>query len=98
MVDKHDLHDLPLSEWGRLDESLVGSVVEVEIVCAHSFGVGVRLLGEDFYGHVNSPRVTDGRYELGEALRLVGKRRSALVLAVAPGRQSTLSLRPSDIP
>jgi hypothetical protein len=98
MVVGRDIHDLPLFQWGELGSDLVGSVVEVRIVCVHAFGVGVELIAQGSYGHVNPPRVTDGRFTVEEASKHIGELRKALVMAVTPGRQPTLTLRPSEIP
>lgn len=98
MVDSLDIHDLPPERWGELSPELPGSVVEVRIVCVHAFGVGVELTSHQAYGHVNPPRVTDGHFTVEETARHIGEIRRALVLAADPGRQPTLTLRPSDIP
>jgi hypothetical protein len=92
-----DIHDLPPSGWGELSADLIGSVVEVRIVCVHAFGIGVELTANGSYGHVNSPRVTDGRYVVEEFSGTIGELRRALLLAVPRGRQPTLTLRPSDV-
>lgn len=98
MVERQDIHDLPVSEWGEIGSDLVGSVVDARILCVHPFGVGVELIGQRAYGHVNPPRVTDGRFTVEEATRCIGEVRRALVLAAEPGRQPTLTIRPSQIP
>jgi hypothetical protein len=94
----HDIHDLPLSEWGELPTVLEGSVVEVEIVCAHPFGLGIKVLALNAYGHVNAPEATDGHYTVEVASTWIGDVRSASVLGVSPGRQPTLTIRPSRVP
>lgn len=81
-----------------MDPGLVGQVVEVRIVCVHAFGLGVRMVSLDVYGHVNAPHVTDGRFTVADFARHLGATRSARVLAVAPGRQPTLTVRPSEVP
>jgi hypothetical protein len=91
-----DIHERPLSEWGELRSELIGQVVDVEIVCAHGYGMGVKLVGEDCYGHVNPPEATDGSVASAELSQEVGKLRRAIVLAAEPGRQPTLSLRTPD--
>ncbi|WP_147455063.1 hypothetical protein [Saccharothrix australiensis] len=98
VVGDRDIHDLPLSQWGQMSADLVGRVVEVRILCVHAFGVGVELTAQGVYGHVNSPRVTDGRFTIEETAKRIGEVKKALVLAVDPGRQPTLTLRPSEIP
>jgi hypothetical protein len=77
---------------------LVGCVVEVRILCVHAFGVGVELIPDGAYGHVNAPRVTDDRFTVEEASEHIGEIRRALVLSVPPGRQPTLTIRPSEVP
>lgn len=81
-----------------MDPGLAGRVIEVRIVCVHPFGVGVRMSSHDVYGHVNAPQVTDTRFTVDEFASHIGETRTALVLAVEPGRQPTLSIRPSEIP
>src|SRR6476660_2119809 len=98
MVEEKDIHEVPPPQWGALDPKLIGRVVEVQIVCVHPFGVGVRLTAEGAYGHVNPPRVTDGRFTVEEASRHIGDVRKGLILSVEPGRQPTLTIRPSEIP
>jgi hypothetical protein len=98
MVDGQDIHDLPVSQWGEIDSDLVGSTVDARIVCVHPFGVGVELIAQRAYGHVNPPRVTDDRFTIEEVARHIGEVRRALVLAADPGRQPTLTLQPSQIP
>ncbi|MEL3947657.1 MULTISPECIES: hypothetical protein [Streptomyces] len=98
VVEAADVHDLPLSRWGRMSPDLVGHVVEVRILCVHAFGVGVELLDQGSYGHVNPPRVTDDRFTIDDMACHIGEVRRAAVLAADPGRQPTLTLRPSEIP
>jgi ribosomal protein S1 len=98
MVIQGDIHDLPVGMWGELREELVGCVVEVEVVCVHPFGVGVRISGENCYGHVNSPQVTDGRFTVDEASMEIGHTKPARVISAQPGRQPTLTLRSSEFP
>lgn len=98
VVGTEDIHDLPPSQWGVLDPELVGTVVEVRILCVHPFGVGVHLTAQGAYGHVNAPRVTDDRFTVDDASRHIGEVRRGLVLAVEPGRQPTLTIRPSEVP
>ena len=93
-----DIHDMPSSQWGTLGSELVGCVVEIRILCVHPFGVGVYLTAQDAYAHVNVPRVTDGRFTVAEASRHIGEVRRALILSVEPGRQPTLTIRPSEVP
>ncbi|MFI2616586.1 hypothetical protein [Streptomyces sp. NPDC018584] len=98
MVEGQDIHDLPVSEWGEISPDLVGGIVDARILCVHPFGVGVELIAHGAYGHVNPPRVTDGRFTIEEAEKYIGEVRRALVVAADPGRQPTLTLRPSQIP
>lgn len=94
---KRDIHELPVSEWGDISETAPGSIVNVTVLCAHVFGLGVAIEGTAGFGHVNSPRVTDGRYTMEIGFELVGKTVPARLLAVNSGRQPTLSLRHSDL-
>lgn len=96
MVKGRDVHELPPSQWGKLDSDLIGSIVEVRILCVHPFGVGVELIAHRAYGHVNPPRVTDGRFTVEETARHIGEVRHARLLAADPGRQPTLTIRPSE--
>jgi hypothetical protein len=98
LVKGQDIHDLPLSRWREVAPDLVGSVVEVRILCVHAFGVGVQLVPDGAYGHVNAPRVTDGQFTVEETSEHIGEVRRALVLSAAAGRQPTLTIRPSEIP
>lgn len=98
MVEGRDIHDLPLSQWGQVGNELVGRTVEARILCVHVFGVGVELTVQGAYGHVNPPRVTDGRFTIEEMAKHIGEVRRAVVLAADPDRQPTLTLRPSEIP
>jgi hypothetical protein len=75
-VVTQDIHDLPASEWGELPAVLEGSVVEVRIVCVHTFGLGVKVLAHGAYGHVNAPEVTDGRYTVEAASNWIGEVRA----------------------
>jgi hypothetical protein len=97
VVEGRDIHDLPLPQWGQMSTDLVGRVVEVRILCVHAFGVGVELTAQGAYGHVNPPRVTDDRFTIEEMAKHIGEVRRAVVLAADPGRQPTLTLRPSEI-
>ena len=98
VVEGRDIHDLPLSQWGQVGNELVGRMVEARILCVHAFGVGVEMTAQGAYGHVNPPRVTDGRFTIEETAKHIGEVRRAVVLAADPGRQPTLTLRPSEIP
>jgi len=98
MVRSIDIHDIPVAEWGELPKSLIGQVVDVEILCVHPFGVGVRVVAADSYGHVNAPHVTDGLFTVEEASKEIGSQQKAVVLAAPVGWQPTLSLRQSEIP
>jgi hypothetical protein len=98
VVADGDIHDLPASDWGVIPGEAIGEVVVVEVLCAHPYGLGVRIVGYETYGHVNSPRVADGYYELATGQRLIGRSLPARVLAAGEiGRQTTLTLRPSDV-
>lgn len=97
MVIEIDIHDRPVAEWGETVSVHPGTVVRVRIICVHPFGVGVELIDHECYGHVNAPRVTDGRFTVEEFTKSIGKVRRAVVLSTTPGRQPTLTLRVSDI-
>ena len=98
MVGHQDIHDLPVSQWGEVSPELVGHVVEVRILCVHPFGVGVQLTPDGAYGHVNPPRVSDGQFSVEGLSGNIGEVRRALVLSAPPGRQPTLTIRPSEVP
>jgi hypothetical protein len=98
MVEDRDIHDIPPPQWPELKAGLVGTVVEVKILCAHTFGVGVELTAHGAYGHVNPHNISDGDITLEEVSKCIGELRKALVLGAIPGRQPTLTLRPSEIP
>ncbi|PPK63763.1 hypothetical protein V5P93_005632 [Actinokineospora auranticolor] len=91
-----DIHDLPVSRWGHM--SAEGTVVEVRVVCAHHFGLGVQLTTNGAYGHIDVPRVSDGRVTTEDLIDHIGQIRRALVLMVDPGRQPKLTIRRSDVP
>lgn len=97
MVEKQDIHELSLDQWGEIDSALVGSVVEVRILCVHAFGVGVRLQSSEAYGHVNPPQVTDGRFTVENEVESIGELRKAVILDATPGRQPRLTLRLSKV-
>jgi predicted RNA-binding protein with RPS1 domain len=96
-VEGQDIHGIPATQWGELDADLVGTVVEVRIVCAHAFGVGVELTAHRASGHVDIPSIKDGYVTLEIISEYVGELRKALLLAADPGRQPKLTLRPSVI-
>ncbi|WP_434743241.1 hypothetical protein [Micromonospora sp. SH-82] len=80
-----------------MGNELVGRTVDVRILCVHAFGVGVELTVNGAYGHVNPPRVSDDRFTVEETAKHLGEIWKAVVLAADPGRQPTLTLRPSEI-
>lgn len=98
VAEDQDIHELPVSKWRQMGPDLVGSVAEVRILCVHPFGVDVELTTQGSYGHVNPYRVTDGCFTVEEMAHHLGEVRQAVVLAADPGRQPTLTLRPSEIP
>ncbi|GAA3634399.1 hypothetical protein GCM10022223_60910 [Kineosporia mesophila] len=98
MPNDRDIHELTPDRWGGLSPDLLGALVEVRIVCAHAYGLGVRLTSHgEPYGHVNIPEMADGRYPERMGSELVGAIRQARVVAVEVGRQPTLTLRPSRV-
>jgi len=98
MVGHQDIHDLPVSQWGEVSPELVGHVVDVRILCVHPFGVGVQLIPDGAYGHVNAPRVSDDQFTVEGFSASIGEARRALILSASPGRQPNLTIRPSEIP
>jgi hypothetical protein len=71
--ERRDIRELPLSEWGHVDESSVGLIVAATVLCAHPCGLGVNIREIGAFGHVNSPRVSDEGYSLDLGRALVGE-------------------------
>jgi hypothetical protein len=92
-----DIHGIDPREWGHLGPDRVGEVMEVRIRCVHPFGIGVELVDEAAYGHVNVPSATDGVFTEDAFAGSVGEVRPARLISAEPGRQATFTLRPSEL-
>lgn len=87
-----DMHNLRSMEPFSLP---AGEVVQAEVICHHSFGLGLYLPDYDAYAHVNIPEVSDTVVHGPEEFPPIGSKVRARSFGPGsrPGRPLAMTLR-----